>query len=84
MPPSLLSLEEAVIGGVMIRDHEVGDIPLFEDRIQKLGFDIVVENCNLDVVFHKSLPGRTHLGYRIEHVLASSHEECGWAHIPFS
>ncbi len=50
MPPSLLSLEEAVIGSIMVRDHEVGDIPFFEDRIQKLGFNIVVEDCDLDVV----------------------------------
>ena len=53
--PTFLSLEEAVIGRVMIRDHEVGDFPFLEDRIQKLGLDLVVEHTDLDVVVHKFL-----------------------------
>jgi hypothetical protein len=48
LPPALLQLEQAVVGGVVVRAQPMGDLVLSQDRTQELSLDGVFEDGDLD------------------------------------
>jgi hypothetical protein len=55
-PPSFLGLKKAIVGRVVVRSHEMGDIPFREDGVKKLCFEIVFQCGNLNEIFHGGTP----------------------------